>query len=112
MGSPLKMTVDEEETMIPMNEVTAKPTGIVMSCDQKASLGFLANREKSGLFTTRVAKLAMEDMIPVTIAHAIALPCDVFPCLTIGPIPFARTMAQTKNTIPAVGTTNALTVNR
>ena len=30
IGSP-KMTVEEEETMMPMNDVTAKPTGIVMS---------------------------------------------------------------------------------
>ena len=31
IGSGGKMTVDEDETMIPMNDVTAKPTGIVMS---------------------------------------------------------------------------------
>lgn len=30
IGSP-KITVEEEETMMPMNDVTAKPTGIVMS---------------------------------------------------------------------------------
>lgn len=42
------MTEEDEETMIPMNEVNANPVGIVMSCDQRASLGFLAKREKSG----------------------------------------------------------------
>ena len=70
-----------------MNEVTAKPIVIVNSCDHNASLGFRAKREKSGsllgklvndgalygsmtTYTMRVAKLAIEDMMPDTIAHA------------------------------------------
>ena len=42
------MTVDEDDTMIPMNYVIANPIGIVRSCDHSASRGFFANREKSG----------------------------------------------------------------
>jgi hypothetical protein len=45
-----KITVDDEETMMPMNEVTANPTGIVMSWDQRASFGLRAKRAKSGSF--------------------------------------------------------------
>lgn len=58
IASP-KMTVDEEETMMPMNEVTAKPMGIVSSWGKKASDGFRAKRAKSGSLTMRVAKLAV-----------------------------------------------------
>lgn len=29
IGSPLKITVDEDDTMMPMNEVMANPIGIV-----------------------------------------------------------------------------------
>ena len=111
MASP-KMTVEDEETIMPTKDVMAKPTGIVMSCDQKASLGFRAKRAKSGSLTMRVAKLAMEDIIPVTIPQPSALPWLVFFCLTIGPRPFARTIAQMKNARPATGTTYALTVNK
>lgn len=50
-GVPPNMTADEEETMIPINEVMANPTGMVMSCDHNASLGFLAKRAKSGSLT-------------------------------------------------------------
>jgi len=57
IGSPWKITVLDEETMIPMKEVTAKPRGIVSNCDQRASLGFRAKRAKSGSFTMSVAKL-------------------------------------------------------
>lgn len=57
-----------------MKEVTAKPTGMVIHCDHSASLGFLANRAKSGSFTISVAKLAIEDMMPVTIAQPNLLP--------------------------------------
>ena len=46
----LNITVDDEDTMMPMKEVTAKPIGIVKNCDHKASVGFFANREKSGSF--------------------------------------------------------------
>ena len=42
------MMDEEEETIIPMKEVNAKLVGIAMSCDQKASLGLTAKREKSG----------------------------------------------------------------
>ena len=45
-----KMTVEEEETIIPIKDVIAKPTGMVMSCDQRASLGLRAKRAKSGSF--------------------------------------------------------------
>lgn len=90
------MTAEEEETMIPMKEITANPTGMVINWDQKASRGFLANREKSGSLTTRVAKFAMEDIIPETIAQPNAPP-DLVPFwCTIGPIPCALTMAHTK----------------
>lgn len=44
------MTVDDDETMIPMNDVTANPTGMVMSWDQRASFGLRAKRAKSGSF--------------------------------------------------------------
>ena len=82
--------------MIPMKDVTANPIGIVNNCDQKASLGLIArdslakwkilllpmyigsylraNRAKSASFTMSVAKFAMDDMIPLTIAHARAEP--------------------------------------
>jgi hypothetical protein len=50
MGCP-KMTEDEEETMIPMKLVMAKPSGTVKSCAQRASLGRRAKRAKSGSFT-------------------------------------------------------------
>jgi len=70
IGSPLKITVELEETIMPMKEVTAKPIGIVKSCDQRASLGLRAKRAKSGSLTMRVAKLAMADMMPVTIPQA------------------------------------------
>ena len=56
--------------MIPMNEVIAKPIGMVKSWDQRASLGLCAKRAKSGSLTIRVAKLAMADMIPETIPQA------------------------------------------
>ena len=37
--------------MIPMKDVTAKPTGMVINWDHSASLGFLAKRAKSGSLT-------------------------------------------------------------
>ena len=39
-------------------------------------------------------------------------PDAVAGCLTIGPRPFARTIAQIKNDIPAMGTIYAFTVKR
>ena len=60
----------------------------------------------------RVAKLAIDDMMPVTIPHASFDPCAVLGCLTIGPRPFALTTAQMKNATPAIGTTIDLTVNK
>lgn len=60
---------------MPINEVMAKPTGIVISWDHRASLGLRAKRAKSGSFTIRVAKLAMALMMPVTIPHASLEPC-------------------------------------
>lgn len=68
------MTVDEDVTMMPMNEVIPKPIGIVKSWAQIASLGFRANCEKSGSFTIRVAKFPMQLMIPFTNAQRKALP--------------------------------------
>lgn len=62
--------------------------------------------------TISVAKLAIADMIPVTIAHASSLPCTVFFSWIIGPIPCAREIAHAKNAIPANGTNHALTVKR
>lgn len=50
MGWPY-ITVEEEDTMMPMKDVTANPIGMVKSWDHRASEGFLANREKSGSFT-------------------------------------------------------------
>ena len=60
----------------------------------------------------RVAKLAIADMIPITIPHANLDPEASAGCFTIGPIPCALTMAQMKNVMPAMGTTKALTVNK
>ena len=45
---PGYMMADEEDTMIPMKEVTAKPMGMVRSWDHNASRGFRAKRAKSG----------------------------------------------------------------
>lgn len=47
------MTADDEDTIMPMKDVTAKPRGMVKNCDHSASLGFLAKRAKSGSFTYR-----------------------------------------------------------
>ena len=51
------MTVEDDETIIPMKDVMAKPQGMVISWDHNASLGFFANRVKSGslLFIKRKA---------------------------------------------------------
>lgn len=72
-----KMTLDDEETIMPIKEVRANPIGIVKSWDHSALLGLFAKREKSGSLTISVAKLAMEDMMPFTTAHANSLPCTV-----------------------------------
>ena len=98
--------------MIPMKEVTTNPTGMVINWDQKASRGFRANREKSGSLTIRVAKFAMDDMIPETIAQPKAPPDLVPPWCTIGPIPCALTITHIKKATPATGTKKALTVKR
>lgn len=106
IGSSLgKMTVAEDVTMIPMKEVTANPHGIERNWGRSASFGRRANRAKSGSLTIRVAKLAIADMMPETIAHASVLPDAVAPWWTMGPIPLARTIAQMKKATPAVGTT-------
>lgn len=114
---------------MPMNDVTAKPTGIVRSWGKNASDGFRAKRAKSGSLTINVAKLAgacqyiivrnllradvpMADMMPRTMSQPSSEPRTVPDCLTMGPSPFARTIAQMKNAMPAVGTKYALTVNR
>lgn len=112
IGSPPKMTVDEELAMMPIKLVNANPIGMVNSCDHKASLGLLANRAKSGLFTINAAKLAMALMMPLMIAQARSLPWIVEGCLTIGPRPPAATIAQMKKAMPAAGATKDLTVKR
>lgn len=81
------MTVEEDDTMIPMKDVMAKPTGIVISWDHRASFGLRAKRAKSGSLTMRVAKFAMELIIPVTIPHASTDPLDLARWCTMGPIP-------------------------
>lgn len=111
MASP-QITAEDEETMMPTNDVTAKPTGMVMSWDQRASLGFLAKRAKSGSLTIRVAKFAIDDMMPWTMAQPNAPPDFVAPLCTMGPIPCARTIAQMKKAIPAGGTKKDFAVNR
>ena len=116
------MTVELEDTIIPMNEVTAKPMGMVKNCDQRASFGFLAKRLKSvsslemspyfyvlsmdspGSFTIKVAKFAILLIIPCTIAQPNASPFFTEGCCTMGPIPSAFTIAQMKNISPATGT--------
>ena len=69
--------VEEDDTIMPMKDVTAKPRGMVINWDHSASLGFLAKRAKSQSFTISVAKLLTDDMMPLTIAQARALPCTV-----------------------------------
>src|SRR5690242_1574131 len=111
-GSPPKMTVDDEDTMIPMKDVIANPRGMVSSWGRKASDGLRAKRAKSGSFTIKAAKLAIADMVPRTMSQPSSEPDLVPGWCTIGPIPLARTMAQMKKAIPAVGTTYAFTVNK
>lgn len=106
------MIVDDEDTMMPIKDVTANPIGIAKSCDQKASLGLPAKRAKSASFTMSVAKLAIELMHPFTNSHPSALPDLVAGWWTIGPTPPARTMAQMKKAMPAQGTKYAFTVKR
>ena len=91
---------EEEETMMPMKDVKAKPMGMVQSCDQRASLGLPAKREKSGELTMRVAKLAIELMMPLTNSQANSLPSSLVGCLTTGPRPPARLMVQPKKAKP------------
>jgi hypothetical protein len=92
IGSPPKMITEEEDTIIPIKEVVAKPMGMVKNWDQSASLGLPAKRLKSASLTTRkyeryaklimsrrrdllkVAKLLKLVMIPLIIAHAKGLP--------------------------------------
>lgn len=68
------MTEADDETIIPMNEVTAKPKGMVSSCDHRASLGFRANLEKSGLFMIKAAKFPKQLINAFTTAQASVLP--------------------------------------
>lgn len=105
-----KTTVDEDVTIIPMNDVIANPTGIVISCDQIASLGFRENLVKSGLFIIKAAKFAMQFIMLLTHAQANLLPVIVEVWWTIGPSPFARAMDHAKNAIPHAGEKYALTV--
>lgn len=66
--------MEEDEQMMPIKDVTAKPQGMVKSWDQRASLGFIAKRVKSASLTISVLKFAILDMMPLTKAHARALP--------------------------------------
>ena len=68
------MTEDDDETIIPMNDVMANPSGIVNNCDHRASLGFRANLEKSGSFTIRVAKFPIQLINAFTTAQPNKLP--------------------------------------
>lgn len=73
IGSPPKITTDDEDTIIPMKQVTPKPMGIVRSWDHLTSLGFLAKRLKSSEFTISAAKFEIEAMIPLMIPQASSL---------------------------------------
>jgi hypothetical protein len=68
IGSP-KITLEEDPTMIPINDVMAKPIGMVSNWGRKASDGFFAKRAKSGSLTMSVAKLAIALIMPLTISH-------------------------------------------
>ncbi|KAK5633061.1 hypothetical protein RRF57_008774 [Xylaria bambusicola] len=93
-----------DETKIPTKQVTAKPMGMVSSCDQRASRGLPAKRAKSGSLTMSVAKLAIELKTPFTNSQASSLPSNFAGWLIMGPGPPALTKAQMKKAIPAVGT--------
>lgn len=112
IGSPPKITTEQDDTIMPINEVIPNPRGMVNSCDQKASFGFWAKREKSGTFTINALKFAIEDIIPLTIAQASSLPWMLFGLWITGPAPLALTKLQIKNAIPAAGTTKDFTVNK
>lgn len=72
-----KMSFEEEVAIMPMNDVTAKLTGIVTSCDQTASLGLREYLAKSGLLMIKAAKLAMQFIMLLTTAQASVLPWAV-----------------------------------
>lgn len=63
------MTVDAEETKMPIKQVIEKVVGKAMNWDQIAAPGLLAKREKSGALTIKVAKLAREFMVELTKAQ-------------------------------------------
>ncbi|KAH3687923.1 hypothetical protein WICPIJ_001079 [Wickerhamomyces pijperi] len=67
---PTTANVHAEEAKIPINEVKAKQNGIENACDNWASLGFLANLEKSGAFKIKVEKLARDDIVDLIKAQA------------------------------------------
>lgn len=102
-GSVSKITDEEDDTIIPINEVIPNPIGIVSNCDHSASFGVRANRVKSGSFIIRAAKLPMQLMIALTIVHPRALPWTVLDWCTIGPIPWAREIAHAKKAMAAIG---------
>ena len=72
-------TPELEDTTIPIKDVIPNPTGIVINCGQSASLGLRATREKSEALRISAAKLAIDDMTPLTTPHARSLPCAVLP---------------------------------
>lgn len=65
-----------------------------------------------GAYVTRVAILLMHDMILETIPQPSADPWRVPDWWIMGPTPWALTMHQMKNVIPAIGATTAFTVNK
>ena len=67
---------------------------------------------RDGTYVTRVAMLLMQDMMLETIPQPSIGPRKVAGWWTIGPTPWAFTMHQMKNVIPAIGTTIAFSVNR
>ena len=62
--------------------------------------------------TIRVAKLAIELIVPLIMPQAKSEPVAVPGWCTIGPTPPAFLMDHTKNATPATGTKYAFTVNR
>lgn len=63
-------------------------------------------------YTTSVAMLLIHEVRLATIIHANSLPCNFAGWWMMGPTPWALTMLQMKNVIPAMGTTIALAVKR
>jgi hypothetical protein len=63
------MVVEAEDARIPMSEVTAKHTGMAITCDKADEDGLFANLEKSGTLKINVAKLAKQFIVEFTKAQ-------------------------------------------